>query len=276
MYTKAFLISVLLIIFNSSIAYSQENTKITAQESIDRGTVMFESGDYAGAVLEFENAYSLTNNWEILYNIGICNEALRNYVGASDSFTRYLEGGRSTLNSADIRQIEEKLRRLRLMIGTLTIQSNVSGAKILIDEHDFGNVPLQNKQINAGSHKLRLEHDGYEPYEQDIMIQGGQTKEIHIALSRIPEQNNTVVNQETQNQTQQNQTQQTNEQQLITQTEQENRTTEQESEPTPFYKKWWFWTIVGVVVVGAGVGTVLAITKPIEVGVSYDDVVTME
>lgn len=30
------------------------------------------------------------------------------------------------------------------------------------------------------------------------------------------------------------------------------------------YCRWWFWTIVGVVIVGAGVGTTLAITKPFE------------
>jgi tetratricopeptide (TPR) repeat protein len=31
---------------------------------------------------------------------------------------------------------------------------------------------------------------------------------------------------------------------------------------TPVYKKWWLWTIVGVVVVGAAVGTAVALTVP--------------
>ena len=29
--------------------------------------------------------------------------------------------------------------------------------------------------------------------------------------------------------------------------------------PPPFYKRWWFWTVVGTVVAGATVGTVLAL-----------------
>jgi hypothetical protein len=28
----------------------------------------------------------------------------------------------------------------------------------------------------------------------------------------------------------------------------------------PFYKQWWFWTAVGVVVAGGTLGTVLALT----------------
>lgn len=31
------------------------------------------------------------------------------------------------------------------------------------------------------------------------------------------------------------------------------------NKPPPFYKRWWFWTAVGVVAVGATVGTVIAL-----------------
>ena len=40
---------------------------------------------------------------------------------------------------------------------------------------------------------------------------------------------------------------------------------------TPFYKTWWFWTIVGVAVVGAAAGTGIAISKGKESGGSYDN-----
>lgn len=36
-------------------------------------------------------------------------------------------------------------------------------------------------------------------------------------------------------------------------------TEQQELESTPLYKKWWFWTIIGVVAVGAGAGIGVAV-----------------
>jgi tetratricopeptide (TPR) repeat protein len=45
-------------------------------------------------------------------------------------------------------------------------------------------------------------------------------------------------------------------------------------ESQPLYKKWWFWTIVGVVVTGATMGTVVALqpedAKPFNADASFD------
>lgn len=45
---------------------------------------------------------------------------------------------------------------------------------------------------------------------------------------------------------------------------------EKKTASRPFYKTWWFWTVVGVVVVGAAVGTGVGIAKSKESGASND------
>ena len=50
----------------------------------------------------------------------------------------------------------------------LTVTSEPSGAKVFLDEAYMGitPLPLSDSDIGAGSHKIRLELEGYQPYEQ--------------------------------------------------------------------------------------------------------------
>src|ERR1041384_7041483 len=43
----------------------------------ERGVQLFEAENYEGALVEFNTAYKLSKNYKLLYNIGICQNALK-------------------------------------------------------------------------------------------------------------------------------------------------------------------------------------------------------
>ena len=75
------------------------------------GEILFEGGDYAGALREFDTGYSLAPRPEFLLNIGQVKRKLRNLPGAIDAFEKFL----AAVPSADARRaaVEDVLTELR-------------------------------------------------------------------------------------------------------------------------------------------------------------------
>lgn len=70
--------------------------------------------------------------------------------------------------------------------GKLWVQSEPWG-KLTIDGEDAGNTPAIAISIAAGTHQLRIERDGYLPYEETITVEPGtEVRRTSIALTRRP------------------------------------------------------------------------------------------
>ena len=70
-------------------------------------------------------------------------------------------------------------------IGTISVSSSPSGAKVYLDGNDTGqmtNCTLSN--INAGSHTIKLTKEGYQDFQQSISVSSGQTATVTATLSQ--------------------------------------------------------------------------------------------
>ena len=68
----------------------------------------------------------------------------------------------------------------------LSITSNPAGAKVFIDNIEKGITPYEDVNINLGTHKVRLELDGYLTYETDIVIEKNKPSNLNINLFKLP------------------------------------------------------------------------------------------
>ncbi|MBP8612461.1 MAG: PEGA domain-containing protein [Candidatus Atribacteria bacterium] len=68
----------------------------------------------------------------------------------------------------------------------LSITSNPAGAKVFIDNIEKGITPYEDVNINVGTHKVRLELDGYLTYETDIVIEKNKPSNLNINLFKLP------------------------------------------------------------------------------------------
>ena len=84
--------------------------------------------------------------------------------------------------------------------GSLSVNSNPSGATVLIDGKERGTTPVELSNLSLGKHQLKVQKQGYEDLTQTVTVKEGQTSELILALSAKPdEQVPSKVVQQTQN-----------------------------------------------------------------------------
>ncbi|NJF26148.1 PEGA domain-containing protein, partial [Thermococcus sp. Bubb.Bath] len=66
--------------------------------------------------------------------------------------------------------------------GYLTVYSKPSGAEVYVDGHAIGTTPLTGYAISTGEHTIKLSKDGYHDYTETVLINPGETKEVHATL----------------------------------------------------------------------------------------------
>jgi hypothetical protein len=148
-----------------------------------QGLKLFDEGDYALALVEFERAYELAPNYRGLYNIGLVNAQLGRYAAAARALERYLRDGGTAIGPERRKEVEGRLADLKLRTATLEVSVNVAGSEVSLD-----NKPLDMSQlhgpmlIDAGEHTLRASAAGYEPAVRALTLAGADTAVVHFDL----------------------------------------------------------------------------------------------
>ncbi len=155
-----------------------------ARARFDPAVAIFEQGDYAGALAEFERIYQLleghSRRFFVLYNIARCQEALFRYDAAIETYQRYLrEGGAGTEQEQDARQRTVELER---RLATVVIESNVS-AEVWLDDRLVGQAP-GTIRVTAGSHRIELRARGYAPERQPLQVAARTQETLRFTLDR--------------------------------------------------------------------------------------------
>jgi hypothetical protein len=149
----------------------------------ERAFKLYDEGAYDAALSELKRAYELAPTFRILYNLGVMSLAVHDHAGAMRYFEAYLEQG-ATAVSSDVReQVAETLRELALRVAMVTIQVNVAGAQVLIDDQPVGTAPIESVlRLNAGSRRVSAHADGWLPDSKVLSLAGGDKANIKLEL----------------------------------------------------------------------------------------------
>ena len=79
-------------------------------------------------------------------------------------------------------QLIFELKRLQQK-ASLTVRSNVYGDRVYIDGQEMGSTRLD-VELAPGRHSVRVEKDGYLPYEKTVELEAGRDTLIRASLSR--------------------------------------------------------------------------------------------
>jgi formylglycine-generating enzyme required for sulfatase activity len=69
-------------------------------------------------------------------------------------------------------------------ISTLSVEANVSGARVLVDGHEIGSTPLTDRDVSPGEHRIRVEKQGYESYHKRVVFEPGRSMSMYVDLSK--------------------------------------------------------------------------------------------
>jgi hypothetical protein len=154
-----------------------------ASTRFKRGLQLFDEGDYALAVVEFERAYQLAPNYRALYNIGLVNVQLARYADATRTFEQYLHDGGAEITPSRRAEIAKALAELKLRTATVDISTNPPGAEVSLDGKPLDAGSFHGPTlIDAGEHTFRATASGFQPGFRTVTLAGGDTASVRMQL----------------------------------------------------------------------------------------------
>jgi tetratricopeptide (TPR) repeat protein len=206
------------------------------REAIDSALEEMQLGNFVEAREQFSRAHGLFPNARTLRGLGISEFELKHYAIAVDQLSAALASDVRPLDSKLRGETEALLKRANTYVGELHITVSPNSATLTIDgtrKIARLDAPVR---LDVGDHVLEFRAKDYAPERRQVSVRGGQADSLELQLSSLSaasaESQPGPINSPAQ---------------------------EAHSETTPVYKRWWLWTIVGVVVAGAAVGTALAL-----------------
>lgn len=154
-----------------------------ARTAYEAGKLAYSAGDYQGAYAQFARAYEVSKDPRLLWNMAVCEKALRHYAAAHTLVDRYLKDGGALLNAESINSAKETEKALRAFYSVLTLNGLPAGARIFVDGKHIGTAPAeQSVALDIGSHKIKVEAEGFAPFEADVNAPGVTDVSLDVKL----------------------------------------------------------------------------------------------
>lgn len=204
------------------------------REAIESALEEMQLGNFVEAREQFTRAHALFPNARTLRGLGVTEFELKHYTAAVEQLRAALSSETRPLEGDLRRQTEALLKRAGTYVGELVVSVSPNGATLLIDgirRVASLDAPLA---LDAGDHTLEFRARDHAPERRQVTIRGGQTHRLELQLSSLSSAQAGGQNPQ-------------------------SPAEAPRADRTPGYKRWWVWTIVGVVVAGAAVGTVIAL-----------------
>jgi tetratricopeptide (TPR) repeat protein len=165
-----------------------------ARQRFDRGLELYADGDYPLALIEFRRAHALVPHYRVLYNIGQVSVQLGSYADARRAFEDYLAQGGDQIAEDRRQAVTRDVEMLRRRTAFLTVDANVAGAEVLVDDVLVGQAPLSAPLlVDAGVHRVTVRHQGYTPRSSRVTLAGGDEETLQLALEKVVKEKQTIV-----------------------------------------------------------------------------------
>jgi hypothetical protein len=133
----------------------------------------------------YSQAYELTHDPALLYNMARALEALEDYPAA---LARYEDFAR--LAPPDLRarvpKLDELVAGLHARVARLSVTCNVPGARVMVRERAVGETVARGEalvvSLGAGKAVIEVSADGYNSFQRAIVLPGGGSVGVDVQL----------------------------------------------------------------------------------------------
>ena len=151
----------------------------------DRGVVLYEQGDYQGAIREFVTAYCDSPESSMFYNIGQAYERMLDYEKAVAYLERFIL--ESPPEAPNRKRAEIRVDVLRRTPARILVATSPKGADVTLSSETGvsararanSDVPIE---VRKGTYTLRVVAPGHEPLEQKIVAEIGRPYSYYFQL----------------------------------------------------------------------------------------------
>lgn len=159
-----------------------ESLEGEAAVAYSAGRLLFEDGDYAGALAKFRYAYSLSKEPRLLWNMATCEKEQHHYANATQLINQYLLDGAAIITPARRAEVEATRDTLSSFVSPLKLTGAPSQYRLYVDGKAAQHSEALPLNLDLGLHTLRVEAPGFEPAELRIDVPGKQPVEALVTL----------------------------------------------------------------------------------------------
>jgi|HubBroStandDraft_6_1064221.scaffolds.fasta_scaffold12514_2 hypothetical protein len=155
----------------------------SAREAFTAAQVLVNNGDFTGAMTKFGQAYDLSKDPRLLFNMAVCSRDLHDYAGMQGFLVRYEHDGAASMSSEDHADVENALAAIRNLVGRVKLSVSEPGASVVVDGQNVGTTPIADPVVlNLGKHTISVRKDGFRPIEQGLDVAGGTETPVTLTL----------------------------------------------------------------------------------------------
>jgi hypothetical protein len=241
---------------------------------------------YDEAIAAFTRAYELIADPAVLYNKGRAHEARAEYPEALEALLKFEADAPPELK-AKVPKLAELVGGLRARVAVLTVRCNVPGARVTLNDRLLGATPLEGRKLAAEKGAIiEVSAEGYYPFKGPVDLIGGGAPAVlgvelktkatsgilavvapagsHVIVDGRPWGTAPLVERVVDTgphavRVLRDGYDDAEASAVVTPGERKEFRVDLVKKP-PLYAKWWFWSGIGVVVLG-GVAVVYAVTK---------------
>lgn len=256
----------------SSTAFAQANEAARLKAE---GDALMGDIKYQQALEKYDAAYKLSADPALLYNQGRALEALSRYPEALEKLRAFDAKATPELH-AKVPNLKKLIDDIAGRTTLLTVEVSQPGATIRLGNTVLGTSPLMETRVNSGNVKIEISLEGYDSLSREVKLPGGaRHKESFLLVPRdkmavlsidspvkgasvrvdggAPSQVPTEVKLAPGKHTVELSAAGYNDNTVeVVLKPTERRVLNIEPGEAPVYEQWWFWTVGGVVLAGAG------------------------
>ena len=160
---------------------ASEANRLAAQDAHRRALELFDRGQHAQALTEFQRAYALAPSFRILYNVGLSHAALGNSLAAVEAFSTYLREGGERIAAPRRAQVEAEMARLSKQLGSLDLDVEEASAEVTVDgERLASGPPSRQLRLNAGRHVVAVRSGDGTLKTQSVTLAAGASQSLRF------------------------------------------------------------------------------------------------
>jgi tetratricopeptide (TPR) repeat protein len=219
---------VLMLTWAGSSARAAETSEYT--EAVNLGLAEFDEKNFAEARVHFARAHAIYPSARTLRALGMVQFELKNYVESAQFLEQALASQERRLEADKREKTEKLLARALGYIARLTLDI-APDTQVTVDGRPSNLSSGAELVLGVGEHVLEFRAPGRITDKRTLQIQGGEQEVLRVQLATVSEASPA------------------------------NAKNDDVRPGRPVYKNPWLWTAIGVVVVGAAVGTAVVLAR---------------
>jgi len=173
------------ILAQASPSAGDPQAKAQAQALLGQGTKLYQQGDVAGALEQFNAAYAAYASPKLLFNIGQANRDLRRPVEALEAFEKFLAGA-AEAPAEMIADARKSVAQLQDRVGRIRIDCEVAGADVSVDGKSVGLAPIPDPiWATPGRHQVTAKHASAAPGIEDVDVTAGSLSTVTMRMPSL-------------------------------------------------------------------------------------------